>query len=71
MIIVNMLQARRTESSLQQFRRKAQKRAGAASGVSDDNVSETDKMCMQLFLDTQVTLHMIHCVKYVLNVWKY
>ncbi|WZZ76053.1 hypothetical protein YC2023_087423 [Brassica napus] len=45
--------ARRTESSLQQFRRKAQKRAGAASGVSDDNVSETDKMCMQLFLDTQ------------------
>ncbi|KAJ0239732.1 Conserved oligomeric Golgi complex subunit 2 [Hirschfeldia incana] len=45
--------ARRTESSLQQFRRKAQKRAGAASGASDDNVSETDKMCMQLFLDAQ------------------
>ncbi|CAH8384677.1 unnamed protein product [Eruca vesicaria subsp. sativa] len=45
--------ARRTESSLQQFRKKAQKRAGAAAGASDDNVSETDKMCMQLFLDTQ------------------
>ncbi|RID78691.1 hypothetical protein BRARA_A01487 [Brassica rapa] len=45
--------ARRTESSLQQFRRKAQKRAGAASGASDGNVSETDKMCMQLFLDAQ------------------
>uniref|UniRef100_A0A0D3BQS1 Protein kinase domain-containing protein n=1 Tax=Brassica oleracea var. oleracea TaxID=109376 RepID=A0A0D3BQS1_BRAOL len=30
-------------------RREEQKRAGAASGVSDDN----DKMCMQLFLDTQ------------------
>ncbi|ESQ54830.1 hypothetical protein EUTSA_v10024490mg [Eutrema salsugineum] len=45
--------ARKTESSLQQFRKKAQKRVGAASGVSDDYVSETDKMCMQLFLDTQ------------------
>ncbi|KAH0941818.1 hypothetical protein HID58_001455 [Brassica napus] len=48
--------ARRTESSLQQFRRKAQKRAGAASGASDDNVSETDKMCMQLFLDAQLSV---------------
>ncbi|KAF3531172.1 hypothetical protein DY000_02038231 [Brassica cretica] len=51
--ILRHVKARRTESSLQQFRRKAQKRAGAASGASDDNVSETDKMCMQLFLDAQ------------------
>lgn len=50
-----MLQARRTESSIQKFRQKAQKRTGAASGASDQNVSETDKMCMQLFLDTQVS----------------
>uniref|UniRef100_A0A1J3DP33 Conserved oligomeric Golgi complex subunit 2 n=1 Tax=Noccaea caerulescens TaxID=107243 RepID=A0A1J3DP33_NOCCA len=45
--------ARRTESSIQKFRQNAQKRTGAASGASDQNVSETDKMCMQLFLDTQ------------------
>lgn len=49
-----MLQARKTESSLQKLRQNAQRRAGAASGVSDQNVSETDKMCMQLFLDIQV-----------------
>ncbi|KFK29022.1 hypothetical protein AALP_AA7G078500 [Arabis alpina] len=47
--------ARKTESSLQKLRQsaRAQKRGGAASGVSDHNVSETDKMCMQLFLDIQ------------------
>lgn len=59
----NMLQARKTESSLQKLRQsaRAQKRGGAASGVSDHNVSETDKMCMQLFLDIQVNL--LICVK--------
>ena len=59
------------------YRREEQKRAGAASGVSDDN----DKMCMQLFLDTQVTHIMLYCVKYnfffehlvkyKLKIWKY
>lgn len=42
--------ARRTESSLQRIRQGAQRRAGASSDVSDNNV---DKICMQLFLDVQ------------------
>ncbi|VVA96521.1 unnamed protein product [Arabis nemorensis] len=41
------------ETVLQKFRQNAQKRAGAASGVSDQNVSQKDKMCVQLFLDLQ------------------
>ncbi|XP_047330676.1 conserved oligomeric Golgi complex subunit 2 [Impatiens glandulifera] len=45
--------ARKTESSLQRIRKGAQRRAGASSDVSDSNVSDTDKMCMQLFLDIQ------------------
>ncbi|KAL0397241.1 UNVERIFIED_CONTAM: Conserved oligomeric Golgi complex subunit [Sesamum calycinum] len=45
--------ARKTESSLQKIRLGAQRRAGATSDVSDQNVSDTDKMCMQLFLDIQ------------------
>ncbi|XP_051122568.1 conserved oligomeric Golgi complex subunit 2 [Andrographis paniculata] len=45
--------ARKTESSLQKIRLGAQRRAGASSDVSDQNVSDTDKMCMQLFLDIQ------------------
>ncbi|KAM7272348.1 hypothetical protein ACFE04_027011 [Oxalis oulophora] len=45
--------AKRTESSLQKIRKGAQKRAGASSGPSDNNVSEIDKICMQLFLDIQ------------------
>ncbi|KAG8376388.1 hypothetical protein BUALT_Bualt09G0058300 [Buddleja alternifolia] len=45
--------ARRQESSLQKIRLGAQRRAGASSDVSDQNVSDTDKMCMQLFLDIQ------------------
>ncbi|KAK4486144.1 hypothetical protein RD792_008812 [Penstemon davidsonii] len=45
--------ARRTESSLQKIRLGAQRRAGASSDVSDHNVSDTDKICMQLFLDIQ------------------
>lgn len=49
------LQARKTESSLQRIRQGAQRRAGASSDVSDHNVSDTDKICMQLFLDIQVT----------------
>ncbi|XP_010536632.1 PREDICTED: conserved oligomeric Golgi complex subunit 2 [Tarenaya hassleriana] len=45
--------ARKTESSLQRIRQGAQRRAGASSDVSDHNISDTDKMCMQLFLDIQ------------------
>ncbi|KAL0429600.1 UNVERIFIED_CONTAM: Conserved oligomeric Golgi complex subunit [Sesamum radiatum] len=45
--------ARKTESSLQKIRLGAQRRAGATSDVSDQNISDTDKMCMQLFLDIQ------------------
>ncbi|XP_073015314.1 conserved oligomeric Golgi complex subunit 2-like isoform X1 [Primulina eburnea] len=49
--LINM--ARKTESSLQKIRLGAQRRAGASSDVSDHNVSDTDKICMQLFLDIQ------------------
>lgn len=49
--LVNM--SRRTESSLQKLRLGAQRRAGASSDVSDHNLSDTDKICMQLFLDIQ------------------
>ncbi|XP_071699985.1 conserved oligomeric Golgi complex subunit 2-like [Rutidosis leptorrhynchoides] len=45
--------ARKTETSLQRIRMGAQRRAGATSDVSDHNVSETDRICMQLFLDIQ------------------
>ncbi|XP_028765079.1 conserved oligomeric Golgi complex subunit 2 [Neltuma alba] len=46
--------ARKTESSLQRIRQGAQqRRGGASSDVSDQNVSDTDKICMQLFLDIQ------------------
>lgn len=52
-------QARKTESSLQKIRQSAQRRAGASSDISDNNVSDTDKMCMQLFLDIQVGMILI------------
>ncbi|RAL48071.1 hypothetical protein DM860_017862 [Cuscuta australis] len=45
--------ARKTESSLQKIRLGAQRRAGASSDISDHNISDTDKICMQLFLDIQ------------------
>ncbi|KAJ0013350.1 hypothetical protein Pint_21670 [Pistacia integerrima] len=45
--------ARKTESSLLKIRQGAQRRAAASSDVSDHNVSDTDKICMQLFLDIQ------------------
>ncbi|KAJ1413281.1 hypothetical protein SESBI_19828 [Sesbania bispinosa] len=51
--------ARKTESSLQKIRQSAQRRAGASSDVADNNVSDTDKMCMQLFIDIQVSNSMI------------
>ncbi|KAL1211677.1 Conserved oligomeric Golgi complex subunit 2 [Cardamine amara subsp. amara] len=41
-------EARRREATLQKWRQNVQRRAGAASGVS-----EADKKCMQLFLDLQ------------------
>ncbi|XP_030493253.2 conserved oligomeric Golgi complex subunit 2 isoform X2 [Cannabis sativa] len=43
--------ARKTESSLQRIRQGAQRRAGASSDISEHNVSDTDKICRQLFLD--------------------
>lgn len=45
--------ARRTESSLQRIRQGAQRRGGAGTDSSDVNISDTDKICMQLFLDVQ------------------
>uniref|UniRef100_A0A2C9UIZ8 COG complex component COG2 C-terminal domain-containing protein n=1 Tax=Manihot esculenta TaxID=3983 RepID=A0A2C9UIZ8_MANES len=45
--------ARKTESSLERIRQGAQRRAGASSDVSDQSVSDTDKICMQLLLDVQ------------------
>ncbi|KAL4584795.1 hypothetical protein LXL04_009405 [Taraxacum kok-saghyz] len=45
--------ARKTETSLKRIRQGAQRRAGASSDISDHNVSETDRICMQLFLDIQ------------------
>ncbi|XP_057416274.1 conserved oligomeric Golgi complex subunit 2 isoform X2 [Lotus japonicus] len=47
---------RKTESSLQKMRQSAQRRAGASSDISDNYVSDTDKICMQLFLDIQQTV---------------
>ncbi|KAJ1685311.1 hypothetical protein LUZ63_016701 [Rhynchospora breviuscula] len=44
---------RKTESSLQRLRQGAQRRVGASSDASDNNISETEKICMQLFLDIQ------------------
>ncbi|KAI3741256.1 hypothetical protein L1987_58927 [Smallanthus sonchifolius] len=47
-------EARKTETSLQRIRLGAQRRAGATLDVSDHNVSETDRICMQLFLHIQL-----------------
>lgn len=57
-------QARRTESSLQKIRLGAQRRAGTSSDVSDNNVSDTDKICMQLFLDIQVSKHLTYLMRF-------
>ncbi|KAJ0079597.1 hypothetical protein Patl1_24425 [Pistacia atlantica] len=51
--VLRPLKARKTESSLLKIRQGAQRRAGASSDVSDHNVSDPDKICMQLFLDIQ------------------
>ncbi|ONM11591.1 Oligomeric Golgi complex subunit 2 [Zea mays] len=45
--------ARKTESSLQRLRQGAQRRVGASTDASDSIISDTDKICMQLFLDIQ------------------
>ncbi|PKA55238.1 hypothetical protein AXF42_Ash003875 [Apostasia shenzhenica] len=49
--VVNL--ARKTESSLLRLRQGAQRRAGASSDALDNNISDTEKICMQLFLDIQ------------------
>ncbi|KAI7740396.1 hypothetical protein M8C21_017154, partial [Ambrosia artemisiifolia] len=48
-----VIQQRKTETSLQRIRLGAQRRAGASSDVSDRSISDTEKLCMQLFLDVQ------------------
>ncbi|GJS26809.1 conserved oligomeric Golgi complex subunit 2 [Tanacetum coccineum] len=48
--------ARKTETSLQRIRQGARARHGASSDTSGHNVTETDKICMQLFLDIQVCI---------------
>ncbi|KAJ6339598.1 hypothetical protein OIU77_007534 [Salix suchowensis] len=45
--------AKKTESSLQRLKKGAQRRTGVSSDVSDPAVSDTDKLCMQYFLDIQ------------------
>uniref|UniRef100_A0A6V7QSF2 Conserved oligomeric Golgi complex subunit 2 n=1 Tax=Ananas comosus var. bracteatus TaxID=296719 RepID=A0A6V7QSF2_ANACO len=45
--------AKKTESSLLRLRQGAQRRVGASSDASDNNISDTEKICMQLFLDIQ------------------
>ncbi|KAG9451220.1 hypothetical protein H6P81_011185 [Aristolochia fimbriata] len=45
--------ARKTESSLLRIRQGAQRRAGANADQVDQNISDTDKICLQLFLDVQ------------------
>lgn len=52
--IILFLKARKTESSLQRLRQGAQRRVGASTDASDNIISDTDKICMQLFLDIQV-----------------
>ncbi|CAA7406670.1 unnamed protein product [Spirodela intermedia] len=44
---------RKTESSLQRIRQTAQRRGGTSSDASDNSISNTDKLCMQFFLDVQ------------------
>lgn len=48
------LKARKTESSLLRLRQGAQRRVGGSSDTADSNISDTDKICRQLFLDIQV-----------------
>ncbi|KAL5662890.1 hypothetical protein ACJX0J_022998 [Zea mays] len=48
--------ARKTESSLQRLRQGAQRRVGASTDASDNIISDTDKICMQLFLDIQSSM---------------
>ncbi|CAL4920120.1 unnamed protein product [Urochloa decumbens] len=45
--------ARKTQSSLQRLRQGAQRRVGASTDTSDNIISDTDKICVQLFLDIQ------------------
>ncbi|KAJ3703523.1 hypothetical protein LUZ61_007228 [Rhynchospora tenuis] len=45
--------ARKMEPSLQRLRQGAQRRVGASSDASDNNIYDTEKICMQLFRDIQ------------------
>ncbi|PAN44014.1 hypothetical protein PAHAL_9G011300 [Panicum hallii] len=54
--------ARKTESSLQRLRQGAQRRVGASTDASDNIISDTDKICMQLFLDIQEYARNLHAM---------
>uniref|UniRef100_A0ACD5XES7 Uncharacterized protein n=1 Tax=Avena sativa TaxID=4498 RepID=A0ACD5XES7_AVESA len=56
--VVNV--ARKTESSLQRLRQGQQRRVGASTDSSDNIISDTDKICMQLFLDIQEYARNLH-----------
>lgn len=45
--------ARKTESTLARFRQGAARQRGAGADPSENSVSDTDKICAQLFLDVQ------------------
>ncbi|KAM0947073.1 hypothetical protein DsansV1_C08g0082281 [Dioscorea sansibarensis] len=49
--VVNV--SRKTETSLLRLRQGAQRRVGASSDAVDNNISDTEKICMQIFLDIQ------------------
>ncbi|MQM20298.1 hypothetical protein Taro_053316, partial [Colocasia esculenta] len=44
---------RKTESSPQRICQTAQRRGGTSTDASDNTMSNTDKLCMQYFLDIQ------------------
>ncbi|KAG6547153.1 hypothetical protein Mapa_011405 [Marchantia paleacea] len=45
--------ARKTESTLQRFRQGAARQRGGGADTSENSISDTDKICAQLFLDVQ------------------
>jgi len=54
--------ARKTESSLQRLRQGAQRRVGASTDASENIISDTDKICTQLFLDIQEYARNLHAI---------
>mgnify|MGYP002775380941 FL=1 len=48
------MQTRKTESSLLRLRQGVLKRGSAGTDSGESNISATDKICRQLYLDVQV-----------------